>query len=793
MEQQISRRGFLKATGFTTMAAALAMGAPAASAKENRSPEELGCADIPGCDYAQIIIYGQSLAAGTETMRAITTDPLDGVYMVGSDAHWYKAPVLTGLNPCRNNGYESPIVAAVNHFATLYRRYRDPNQKFIANSTGLGGRSIERLSKGCTSYGYEYLYKDAFLDYLDNTKAAVSARWKKVRCVAVIFMQGEYNYDGYNGGQGFTKGTDGTTDKEEYKAYLHQLKKDMQADIMAKYGQKEPPLFLVYQTGGSFITNSTSSINMAQQEMVAECEDAILLGSAMPCPRFNGGHMSSNGYRWQGEMIGRQLAKTFLGEGGPQTTLDRDVRVEGNRVILDYEVPVPPLVADPYTVQEQANYGYSVYENGTGVSIENVEVQAASVILTCSKELHGVVTVKYAGNTPGGKNHRGIGNIRDSDSTVGIYPYVEDADEISSMGNTIDYRPKTADGGSLVGRPYPLYNWACHTYREVVVDRIDATDFTLKVSATKAGLGEVLDLSVAYIPEDATTCKKITWQVSDASKARLEDGKVTILSGANDTVSITGTLENGQQHHVDITIVADPYAAYYSYWDFTGGNSANTTVVRNLVTNQDDDILVHVDGSRSGYLTAEGLTLAADSAVKVPIVRGMPDGMEIGMEFLLPVEKCNYNEMRLKAFLTLIRGSTDELECGSETYGYAWPMLRGVNTAGSTKGVAWWYGTDAEGNALGNTGIWWSDKAPHQHLRLRLNVSGEGEFAMRKDGEENWRVWKLPAYQGADNKYPGFQRIKDACDTILFGNRAALNGAVEGTVLYRAYIREYTG
>ena len=137
---------------------------------------------------------------------------------------------------------------------------------------------------------------------------------KTVKCVAVIWMQGEYNYDGYNKGQGFTNGEDATTDKDTYKNYLIQLKKDMQADIMSAYGQTEPPLFFVYQTGGAFISNGTSSINMAQQEMVAERDDAILLGSAMPCQRFAGGHMTSNGYRWQGEMIGKQLAESLIWE-----------------------------------------------------------------------------------------------------------------------------------------------------------------------------------------------------------------------------------------------------------------------------------------------------------------------------------------------------------------------------------------------------------------------------------------------------------------------------------------------
>ena len=45
--------------------------------------------------------------------------------MVGSSAHWYQAATTTGLNPCKNVGFESPIVAAVNHFATMYRRHRD--------------------------------------------------------------------------------------------------------------------------------------------------------------------------------------------------------------------------------------------------------------------------------------------------------------------------------------------------------------------------------------------------------------------------------------------------------------------------------------------------------------------------------------------------------------------------------------------------------------------------------------------------------------------------------------------
>lgn len=771
-----------------------------ASSAPRYKPSKLGCANytgVMGCDYAQIIIYGQSLASGTESQVARTDTALDGVYMVGSKAHWYKADTLTGLNPCKNAGDESPIVAAVNHFATLYRRYRDPAQKFIANSTGLGGRSIERLSKGCTSYGYEYLYKDAFLDYLDNTKSAMDAEGKTIKCVAVIFMQGEYNYDGHNSGQGFENGTDATSDKDEYKALLLQLKKDMQADIMEKYGQTEPPLFFIYQPGGAFITNSTSSINMAQQEVASECEDAVLLGSAMPCPRFRGGHMSSNGYRWQGEMIGKQLAESLIWGEASHAVLDRAITVEGNKVHIDYEVPVPPLVVDTCTVQAQSTYGYFVYVDGVGVTIESVEVHNTRVTLTCVQELSGKVAVKYAGNAVGDRDHRGIGNIRDSDGCTSLYTYADDTDETSSAGNTIDYRPQDANGDSLNGKHYPLWNWASHMYKEVIVDSITATDFTPKISSSKANVGDVLTLSWSYTPANANDGLDITWKVSDTDKAKLEGNKLTILSGsADDTVTITGTLANGTQHSVSIVIVANenPYATYYGYWDFASGDSSNTSKIKNLVTNEDDSILEGIDGSTSGYLTTDGLTLADTSALRIPVVSGMPDGIEIGIDFTIAEDSYVSQTLKNRTFVALVKESANELSFGTEKYGIAWPALRGVpSTSAAETELGWRYATDSGGTSLGNTGTWIAKTTLHQNLRLRLSASGTGEFAMKANSDSSWRTWTLPTYGGENIYYPRFQKIKDACDAILIGNRADMTHAAPGVIIHSAYIKEYGG
>lgn len=771
-----------------------------ASSAPTYKPSKLGCvpyATVPGCDYAQIIIYGQSLASGTESKIALTTEPLDGVYMVGSSAHWYKAATLTGLKPCKNEGFESPIVAAVNHFATMYRRNRDASQKFIANSTGLGGRSIERLSKGCTSYGYEYLYKDAFLDYLTNTKSAVDSEGKTVKCVAVIWMQGEYNYDGYNKGQGFTNGEDATTDKDTYKNYLIQLKKDMQADIMSAYGQTEPPLFFVYQTGGAFISNGTSSINMAQQEMVAERDDAILLGSAMPCQRFAGGHMTSNGYRWQGEMIGKQLAESLIWGDSAQTVIDRAITVDGSKIYIDYEVPVPPLVVDNYTVQEQPNLGFSVTVDGVGITVEKVEVQNTRVVLTCGQELHGTIAIKYAGNAVGNRDHRGIGNLRDSDRYCSLYTYADDTSETSSTGNTIDYRPTDANGESLAGKKYPLYNWASHAYREIIVDAIPAADFTPHISASKGSVGDVLTLTATYTPSNANGGLGITWKSSDASKVKVEGSTATILSGNDgDVVTITGTLDNGTQHSVTLTIIvsSNPYASYYGYWDFQNGSSSNTTTIKNLVTDADDNILEGIDGSTSGYLTTDGLTLADTSALRIPVVSGMPDGIEIGIDFTLTDDSYSSQTLKNRTFVALVKGSVNELSFGTEKYGVAWPALRGVpSTNAAETELGWRYATDSGGTSLGNSGTWIARSTLHQNLRLRLSATGTGEFAMKANTDSNWRTWALPTYGGENIAYPRFQKIKEACDAILIGNRADMAHAAPGVVIHSVYIKEYNG
>ena len=213
-----------------------------------------------------------------------------------------------------------------------------------------------------------------------------------------------------------------------------------------------------------------------------------------------------------------------------------------------------------------------------------------------------------------------------------------------------------------------------------------------------------------------------------------------------------------------------------------------------MVTDADDNILEGIDGSTSGYLTTDGLTLADTSALRIPVVSGMPDGIEIGIDFTLTDDSYSSQTLKNRTFVALVKGSVNKLSFGTEKYGVAWPALRGVpSTNAAETELGWRYATDSGGTSLGNSGTWIARSTLHQNLRLRLSATGTGEFAMKANTDSNWRTWALPTYGGENIAYPRFQKIKEACDAILIGNRADMAHAAPGVVIHSVYIKEYNG
>ncbi len=412
-------------------------------------------------DYQHVIFYGQSLAMGWESSEAITTRAMDGNLMLGNNPNIKYSSNINTFNSLVAtkwlNGGEQPIVAAVNAFSYHYRTEVRKGQKFIATTAGEGGMSIEKLSKQYPET--DNLYTSTFLKSLIQAKTLVKNTGSSIACPAIVYMQGEFNYSPANQGLGMNGG-DAVTSKDEYKAMLLTLKNNMQNDIMQAYEQKAKPLFFIYQVAGNYITNREMTINMAQLEFALENSDVVLLNPTYFVSDYNGGHLSTNGYRWYGESIAKSLYYQLIKKQTAKPVYPLSYEVSGNTIAIKFHVPKLPLVFDNWTTRLSENYGFAVYKNGIEAIVKQVAIDGDKVVLTCEETLTGKIEVNYAGN-----NRSGNGNLRDSEYWASYYSY----HDTSGSALAESYTPKKSRTSSekIYGSNYPLQNWCVPFYYTV--------------------------------------------------------------------------------------------------------------------------------------------------------------------------------------------------------------------------------------------------------------------------------------------------------------------------------------
>ena len=435
--------------------------------------------------YQHFIIYGQSLSTGHQSYPALTTESLSGNYMIG-DQIWINQgnrnsailnPLKSSLaltekrSPLSRNGgiAECPIVAAVNH---LRLKINDPSVNYIATSTGVGGKTIDQLSKHCRN---KNIYQEGFLKAAFAAPQIAAKENATVTCPLVIWMQGEYNYWA-DTTRGLLPHIPNVVGKDEYKTLMLRLKNDMQNDVVSIYNQHSKPLFITYQVGAQYTRGRTLNIGMAQLEAANETEDIICAGPVYPMTD-RGGHLDANGYRWYGEMLAKAYYRTIIG-GKPFIPLQPEElsrTSDSKEIKICFRVPVKPLVLDDYTTEKIKDYGFAIYNDGIRQKITDVKVKGDCVYITCEKDLSGAIEVTYAG----ADEFKGHGNLRDSDDYEAYYTYI-DQDEKNSDGTFVfardkdkngnyvtlrpNYEPRDKSGNIIYGRPYPLYNFSVAFY-----------------------------------------------------------------------------------------------------------------------------------------------------------------------------------------------------------------------------------------------------------------------------------------------------------------------------------------
>lgn len=440
--------------------------------------------------YQHIIMSGQSLSTGHQGYPAISTENVEGNYMLGSQlwANYGNSqknsfnPLVANIAAHFRNGdnvmsrsagtiAESPLFGAVNH---IQKKKSDSN-RILATSCGYSGTSIEELSKESQIRTY---YNDFIYSLIYGSKVARNTN-STISCPVIFWMQGEFNYSEY-ADKGLTADGPNTTNREEYKTLLLQLKNNMQSDVLNNYGQQEAPILITYQTGAQYTRGKTLEIGMAQLEASNENEDIICAGPVYQMTD-RGGHLDPNGYRWYGEMLGKVYYKTqVLGEDfKPLQPKAISRGSQSNQVIIKFHVPELPLVLDVQTLPEISNYGFDVYLNGAKQTISNVSIDDDNVILTCQNALNGTIEITYAGTdaSDATRKQNGHGNLRDSDSYQAYYNYIDldkkNADDSyfyprESFETTLrpDFEPNDNEG-IIYDKPYPLYNFSVGFYYQL--------------------------------------------------------------------------------------------------------------------------------------------------------------------------------------------------------------------------------------------------------------------------------------------------------------------------------------
>lgn len=426
-------------------------------------------------NYQHLIIYGQSLSTGHQSWPSLSTENVEGNFMIGEQvwsnfgnlvnkslspliANVAKSTASLSKNRASNIYAECPLIAAANHIQLKTNRVNN----FVATSCGTGGLTIEQLSK-------EYYNPTFYLRFTDAL-TYMSSISKKVESPALFWMQGEYNYAPAKSSLGLTQGSSPTTIKQEYKSLMIHLKNNMQSDVINKYQQTDKPLFITYQAGAQYTRGKSLEVGMAQLEASNENDDIVCAGPVYPMTD-RGGHLDPNGYRWFGEILGKAYYNTkILGQKFKPLQPLKISRTDNPKVLeIQFLVPKPPLVLDELTVRKVTNYGFEIFEDNVKRLIDNISVDGDCVYISTPVDMNGSIEVVYAG-----QYNLGHGNLRDSDDEQAFYDYI-DLDKKNHDGTYVyerdatettlrpSYEPRDADG-ILYDKPYPLYNFSVAFY-----------------------------------------------------------------------------------------------------------------------------------------------------------------------------------------------------------------------------------------------------------------------------------------------------------------------------------------
>lgn len=306
-----------------------------------------------------------------------------------------------------------------------------PGHTSLVSLHGRSGNTYWCLRKGGCNYKVGLLSPFAqAAQEIKDAKTIAENGGKSYIVRAVLSIHGESDHYSYtSGSQEFPlDGSDGTVKKlKDYSDALLEWQADYESMAKGITGQSDRVPLLVSQVSG---WNDTKESRLAQMQLDAHKRSngmVVLVAPGYPF-EFQSDclHYTSDSQRRLGGYFAKVYKHIVVDGKRWEPVHPQQISSKGNSLVIDYYVPVPPLVLDTSRLTNPGNYGFE-FSDTAGHQIVSVALTGPSQI---SIELSGPpgagAVLRYAQNqipkTCTGQ-YGARGNVRDSDTTVSEYGY----------------------------------------------------------------------------------------------------------------------------------------------------------------------------------------------------------------------------------------------------------------------------------------------------------------------------------------------------------------------------------
>ena len=382
--------------------------------------------------WRSFLAFGQSLSVGDEAHGVISTSqpyanlmPVGGIKTdtagLGSFVPLIEEMKAAGGTASTTSG-ETIVSSAANYatkFAVLAGAVASPSGFVqIGGAPGLGGQTIQQLSKGTYHYNKMLAQVQAAFNY-------ATAQSKTYTVDFVCWIQGEQN-------------AEIGTSRADYLAALLQLQADIDVDMKAITGQANTVRILLYQTSHR-VTDSAGAVALAQMDAVKRSPFFHFVTPVWTFPRFDYVHLTAVGYNWMGKYFGR-AAYQLAGEARvPDCLRPVSAFIDAGSTTLrvKFRVPKTPLVLDTISLGNPTDFGIRVKDDAGTLTLSTIAVTGDTLTVTVNRPLGANPKFRIGLDYPGTDNGRATHNLRDSTGDTALidgvsYPlwHVSAADEL---------------------------------------------------------------------------------------------------------------------------------------------------------------------------------------------------------------------------------------------------------------------------------------------------------------------------------------------------------------------------